>query len=199
MSKLLLASVAAIGLLLAGPQKASAQVVHACVSSAANSPIIIEPTADAACPPSAGGVTWTKTTLSTTPGLPAGLALQCAVPQTIQPGGGMLFIPSLSGVSFGSAIEAPGTPPFAGFLLQPGIYSINLSVFFDPTAPPPNEIDANLNGTNTMAIWYPFGNIFVGERLISVSQTNTILSLIVASPGAVGLAQDSALIITQVH
>ena len=51
MSKLLLASVAAIGVLLAGSQKASAQVVHACVSSAANSPIIIEPTADALAHP----------------------------------------------------------------------------------------------------------------------------------------------------
>jgi hypothetical protein len=112
----------------------------------------------------------------------------------------MLFIPSLSGVSFGSAIEAPGTPPFAGFLLQPGIYSINLSVFFDPTAPPPNEIDANLNGTNTMAIWYPFGNIFVGERLISVSQPNTTLNFFVSSSvGPVSLGQRCALIITQVH
>src|SRR6516165_9266037 len=64
MSKLLLASVTAIGLLLAGPQKVSAQTVFACVSSAANSPIIIEPTADAPCPPSAGGVTWTQTTLN---------------------------------------------------------------------------------------------------------------------------------------
>jgi hypothetical protein len=51
MSKLLLATVAAIGLLLAGPQKASAQTVFACVSSAANSPIIIEPTADALAHP----------------------------------------------------------------------------------------------------------------------------------------------------
>ena len=111
----------------------------------------------------------------------------------------MLFIPSLSGVSFGSAIEAPGTPPFAGFLLQPGIYSINLSVFFDPTTLPPNEIDANLNGTNTMAIWYPFGNIFVGERLISVSQPNTTLSFPVTTGVGVSLGEDCALIITQVQ
>jgi hypothetical protein len=108
----------------------------------------------------------------------------------------MSFIPSLSGVNFGSAIGTPGTPPWTSFLLQPGIYSINLSAFFSPV---PFTISATLNGTSVMAIWYPFGNIFVGERLISVSQTNTILSLIVASPGAVGLAQDSALIITQVH
>jgi hypothetical protein len=110
----------------------------------------------------------------------------------------MLFIPSLSGVSFGSAIDTGGTPPFAGFLLQPGIYSINLSVFFDPTTLPPNEIDANLDLT-TMAIWYPFGPIFVGERLISVSQPNTHLAFFVSSNVAVSLGQRCALIITKVQ
>src|SRR6516162_5890446 len=61
--KLLFSGLAVIGLLLAGPQKASAQAVFACVSSAANSPLIIVPTAGAPCPPSAGGQTWTKVTL----------------------------------------------------------------------------------------------------------------------------------------
>ena len=72
LSKLFLATVATIGLLLAGPQKASAQVVHACVSSAANSPIIIEPTADAPCPPSAGGQTWTKISWNASAAQPTG-------------------------------------------------------------------------------------------------------------------------------
>ena len=57
MSKLLLATVAAIGLLLAGPQKASAQVIYACGSSIGSIVIVA---ANAACPPSAGGPTWTK-------------------------------------------------------------------------------------------------------------------------------------------
>jgi hypothetical protein len=50
-----------------------------------------------------------------------------------------------------------------------------------------------------MAIWYPFGNIFVGERLISVSQPNTTLNFFVSSNVAVSLGQRCALIITQVH
>jgi hypothetical protein len=69
-SKLLLASVAAIGLLLVGPQKASAQVVYACVSSIGN---IVMVAANANCPPNVGSATWTKiswnaTTAGGTPG-----------------------------------------------------------------------------------------------------------------------------------
>ena len=56
-SKLLLASIATIGLLLTGPQKASAQVVYACVSSIGNIAIVA---ANANCPPAVGGATWTK-------------------------------------------------------------------------------------------------------------------------------------------
>ena len=217
MSKLLLASVTAIGLLLAGPQKASAQTIFACVSSAANSPIIIEPTADAPCPPSAGGVTWTKVTLGAagppgppgpqgppgSPGPPgpggalAGRAFNCPLPQTIGSGVPISFQPS-SLANFGTSISPVGTPPWTSFLLQPGIYSINLSVFFDPTTLPPNEIDANLDLT-TMAIWYPFGPIFVGERLISVSQPNTTLSFPVTTAIPVELAETCALTITQVQ
>jgi hypothetical protein len=47
-SKLLLASVASIGLLVAGPQKANAQVVYACVSSIGNIAIVAGP--NAPCP-----------------------------------------------------------------------------------------------------------------------------------------------------
>src|SRR6516225_9579813 len=61
-SKLLLASVAAIGLLLAGPQKASAQVIYACGSSIGSIVIVA---ANAACAPSAGGPTWTKISWNT--------------------------------------------------------------------------------------------------------------------------------------
>ena len=125
-SKLLLAS-ATIGLLLAGPQKASAQVVHACVNSIGN---VVVVAANANCPPNVGSSTWTKTTLSTTPGLLAGRAFQCVFQQTIAPGGSLSFIPSLSGVNFGSSISTTGTPPFNTITLQPGIYSINLSPFF---------------------------------------------------------------------
>jgi hypothetical protein len=129
LSKLFLATVATIGLLLAGPQKASAQVVHACVSSAANSPIIIEPTADAPCPPSAGGTTWTKVTLSQTPGAIGASAFSCNIKggNDLTNGGSLTgsagnFIP---GISFGSGISYNnGTT----FLLQPGTYLVQLSV-----------------------------------------------------------------------
>src|SRR6516164_3942893 len=133
MSKLLLASVAAIGVLLAGPQKASAQVVHACVSSAANSPIIIEPTADAPCPPSAGGQTWTKITLSQTPGPIAARQYSC-VPQTVPTGANVNFLDD--DIGFGTTLPiGSGTVPFTNFLLQPGFYQAHLSIFSFTASP----------------------------------------------------------------
>ena len=214
-SKLLLASVAAIGLLLAGPQKASAQEIFACVSSAANSPIIIDPTADAPCPPSAGGVTWTKVTLGAAgppgppgppgpqgspgppgPGYLAGRAFNCPLPQTIGSGVPISFQPS-SLANFGTSISPVGTPPWTSFLLQPGIYSINLSTFFLILSP--NAILATLNGNagNPVGRWVPFGQIFVGETLISVSQLNTTLRFPVTTGLPVRLSS-CALTITQV-
>ena len=56
--KLLLASVATIGLLLAGPQKASAEVIYACVNPIGN--IAIVASANASCPPNVGSATWVK-------------------------------------------------------------------------------------------------------------------------------------------
>src|SRR3974390_2490242 len=123
-SKLLLASVAAIGLLLAGPQKASAQVIYACVNSIGNIVAVAGP--NAPCPPNVGSATWTKTTLSQTSGVFAGAAYQCVV-QTTAANSAILFSPSLSDINFGSAISTTGTPPWSSFLLQPGIYQIHLS------------------------------------------------------------------------
>jgi hypothetical protein len=98
--------------------------------------------------------------------------------------------------NFGSAINT-GTPPFRLFLLtQPGVYSINLSAFFLIISP--SEILATLNGT-TQGRWVPFGNIFVGETLISVSQPNTTLSFPVTTTVPVGLAQTCALTITKIQ
>ena len=64
-SKVLLASVATIGLLLAGPQKASAQVIYACVTSIGNISIVAGP--NAPCP---GGtkISWNATTSGGMPG-----------------------------------------------------------------------------------------------------------------------------------
>ena len=216
--KLLFSGLAVIGLLLAGPQKASAQPVFACVSSAANSPIIIDPTADAPCPPSAGGVTWTKVTLGAAgppgppgppgpqgspgppgPGYLAGRAFNCPLPQKFPaPSQAMSFQPS-SLANFGTSISPVGTPPWTSFLLQPGIYSINLSTFFLILSP--NAILATLNGNagNPVGRWVPFGQIFVGETLIPVSQPNTTLSFPVTTAIPVELAETCALTITQVQ
>ena len=71
MKKLLIASVAVIGLLLAGPQKASAEVIYACVSTIGNIAVV---TANANCPPAVGGTTWTKISLSTSAGAGGALA-----------------------------------------------------------------------------------------------------------------------------
>ena len=57
-SKVLLASVATIGLLLAGPQKASAQTIFACVNSTTGLIKVVAATDN--CPPASSGATWNK-------------------------------------------------------------------------------------------------------------------------------------------
>jgi hypothetical protein len=115
-SKLLLASVATIGLLLAGPQKASAQTISACVNSATGLLYVVA--ANTSCPPSSGNVTWTKITLGTTSGgALAGADYQCVEKQTIPAGGALNFLSS--GFSFGSAISTSGST-FGSFVLQAG-------------------------------------------------------------------------------
>ena len=188
-SKLLLAS-ATIGLLLAGPQKASAQTVFACKNNTSGILIFYAVSPAVGCGPGS-----TLETFNLTSGLLAGAAFNCPLPQTINPGGAMSFQPS-SLANFGSAIGTPGTPPFNTFTLQPGIYSINLSAFFLILSP--NEILATLNGT-TQGRWPPFGQVFVGETLISVSQPNTALSFPVTTAVPVALAETCALTITKVQ
>jgi hypothetical protein len=170
-SKLLLAGVAAIGLLLAGPQKASAQTVFACVNPTTG--LIQVVAQNATCPPN-----WNKITLSTTPGALAGAAYQCA-DQTISAGVALFFSPSLSNINFGGAISIVGTPPWNSFLLQAGIYQIHFSGGFTTSA---SNLISALVGNSSQAGWYVFGdapnNIIVGDRLISVSQNNTTLAMV---------------------
>ena len=64
MSKLLLASVTAIGLLLVGPQRASADVIFACISSNSGN-AILGVAENGNCPPNNANVTWTKVSLNT--------------------------------------------------------------------------------------------------------------------------------------
>ena len=58
LSKLLGSSVVVIGLLLAGPQKASADVVYACVNTTTGLLYVVSATAN--CPPPTSGATWIK-------------------------------------------------------------------------------------------------------------------------------------------
>jgi hypothetical protein len=70
LSKLILSGVAVIGLLLAGQQKASADVVFACVNSTTGLLYIVSATTN--CPAPTSGATWTKISWNTTsaPGTP---------------------------------------------------------------------------------------------------------------------------------
>src|SRR6516164_7137563 len=179
MSKLLLASVAAIGLLLAGPQKASAQTVFACVSSAANSPIIIEPTANANCPPNTPTITWTKVTLSTTPGPIAERQYNCFAQQVEND---ITFVASDFG--FGTTLPT-GTTPFSSFLLQPGLYQASLSIASVTIQPP--QISSSQGFTirynsvtdNTNPPWFipstasTSPSPVIGDRLFSVTEPTT--------------------------
>jgi hypothetical protein len=189
--KLLLASVATIGLLLAGPQKASAQTISACVNSATGLLYVVA--ANTSCPPSSGNVTWTKITLGTTPGgALAGAAYQCVSQQTIAAGGALNF--SSSGVSFGSAISTSGST-FGSFVLQAGTYQINLSgLDFVSQTTGQFSIVADLNNAATTTSWLTQNSIgpttfdiVGGERFISVASNNTTLQFIPDAPKGIAI------------
>jgi len=162
--KLLLASVATIGLLLAGPQKASAQVLNACVTSIGNISILAGP--NSPCP---GG---TKTTLSTTPGAVAARLYDCGT-QSVAVNGNVSFIDS--GIGFGTTLPT-GTTSFTSFLLQPGFYQAHLSISFVQSNDPSPQI-FKLNGIAS-AVWLiPSAGPLSGDRLFSVTTANTSATL----------------------
>ena len=99
LSKLLLASVAAIGLLLAGPQKAGAQTIFACVSSIGNIAIV---GANASCPPNVGGTTWTKISWNASSPQPA------ATTNLLFP-----YVTNANGFDTGIAISNTSADPFS--------------------------------------------------------------------------------------
>jgi hypothetical protein len=66
LSKLLGSSVAVIGLLLAGPQKASADVIFACVNTTTGLLYVVSATTN--CPPPTSGATWIKINWNATAG-----------------------------------------------------------------------------------------------------------------------------------
>jgi hypothetical protein len=168
---------AVIGLLLVGPQKASAQTISACVNSVTGLLYVVA--ANASCPPSSGNVTWTKTTLSTTP-LAAGHYYCLA--GTYTAGTPFNFNP---GVTFGSAIGTV-TPPINSFTLAQGIYLIHLSGIGlrIPTGNTPPVIEALPPGIGSFPEWFTTAvtgadvlEISGGDRLISVPN-NTLLNFV---------------------
>jgi hypothetical protein len=66
LSKLLGSSAVVIGLLLAGPQKASADVVYACVNTTTGLLYVVSATTN--CPPPSSGYTWIKINWTATAG-----------------------------------------------------------------------------------------------------------------------------------
>jgi len=168
-SKLLLASVATIGLLLAGPQKASAQVLNACVTSIGNISILAGPNA-----PFPGG---TKTTLSQTPGAIAARQYNCG-DQTVAVGGSVSFVDS--GIGFGTTLPT-GTMSFTSFVLQPGIYQFHLTI--SNQVSPPDTILAIPQEASPQALWLlPLSHTpLSGDRLFSVTTANTSVALQVGS------------------
>ena len=161
--KLLFSGLAVIGLLLAGPQKASAQTIFACVTSIGNISILAGP--NSPCP---GG---TKTTLSTTPGAVAAREYDCGT-QSVAVNGNVSFTDS--GIGFGTTLPT-GTTSFTSFLLQPGFYQAHLSISFVQSNDPSPQV-FKLNG------WLiPSAGPLSGDRLFSVTTANTSVALQVGS------------------
>jgi hypothetical protein len=189
-SKLLLASVASIGLLVTGPQKASAQTISACVNSVTGLLYVV--TANANCPPASGNVTWTKTTLSQTPGAIASRQYNCSsLPQTVPLGTNVSFVDS--GIGFGTTLPTP-VGPFTSFLLQPGFYQAHWTGIAISELPGQSLI---FGGVLPSVIWSPN---FGGDRLFSVTtaNTNAVLELTGGTQG-VSLYSPCLLILTQLH
>jgi len=187
--KLLLASVAAIGLLLTGPQKASAQVVYACVTSIGNIAIVA---ANVNCP--AGG---TKITLSQTPGAIAARQYNCSPePQTVANFAAVTLVDS--GVSFGTTLPTP-VGSFSSFLLQPGFYQAHL--FTDPVEVAHGPI-MSFGNFSPSAAWSIGGTSKLsGDRFFSVTTANTSAALVYSGGGTVDLSlQPQCLFnLTQLH
>jgi hypothetical protein len=186
------ALVAVIGLLLAGPQKASAQTVFACKDNTSGILFFYATSPSAGCGPGR-----TLETFNLTGGISAGADYQCFVGVPAGSGAGgnpfLIFEPSLGGVVFGSAISTPQTPPFNSITLQPGIYQIHLSgAGFRPLAGI-ILFRAELTGSASyIAAWSSIASasnpttifdIVGGDRLISVGQSNSLFSIDFPPPG----------------
>jgi hypothetical protein len=134
------AALAVIGLLLAGPQKASADQVFACVNSTTGLLYVVAATTN--CPPPSSGYTWNKISWNTTAGSgtpgPTNLLFS--------------FVTNQSGFDTGIAISNTSADPY-NTATQTGtctlsIYSTGVTpiTFVTPTIPPGTSY-ANLLST----------------------------------------------------
>jgi hypothetical protein len=181
-SKLLLASVATIGLLLAGPQKAGAKVIYACVSSIGNIVIVA---ANANCPPAAGGPTWTKISWNASSAQPA------ATTNLLFP-----YVVNATGFDTGIAISNTSADPFST-ATQTGtctlsIYSTGVTpvTFTTPSIAPGttytnvlSSIAAGVTGYIIAACNFSFAHGLASVSKIAVSgPVSTYLALVIQTP-----------------
>jgi hypothetical protein len=181
-SKLLLASVAAIGLLLAGPQKASAQTIFACVSSIGNIVIVA---ANANCPPAGGGPTWTKISWNASSAQPA------STTNLLFP-----FVVNANGFDTGIAISNTSADPFStatgSGTCTLSIYSTGVTpvTFTTPTIAPGTTFTTVLStiAAGTQGYIFAACNFSFAHGLASVSKIavsgpfSTYLALVIQTP-----------------
>jgi hypothetical protein len=196
-SKLLLAGVATAGLLLAGLQKASAQVVYACVSSIGNIVIVAGP--NAPCPPSAGGPTWTKVTLGGPSPALGSANFFCPNSSTrYLINGSIPGVGFITGTSFGSPIFYDGTNFLVG---NAGTYLLHFSAdgvgLLDQSLQVPIQVAMSVNGVQVAPpqgrtwTFNPIGGLaqqfgtMAGNILISVA-ANTVIQLFINRVSIIG-------------
>jgi hypothetical protein len=187
-SKLLLASVASIGLLLAGPQKASAQTIFACVNPTTG--LIQVVAANATCPPSWNKISWNATSSSTSPG--TNLLFPYVTTATGFDTG--IGISNTSQDPFGTATGS-GTCTVSFF--QAGVGGTNPANFTTPTIPAgttytflassANHAGPNFTGYIIAACNFSFAHAYAAITNLGVgSQFSSYLALVMQTPRVSG-------------
>jgi hypothetical protein len=118
MTRVLGIAAAFVVALALAPISAQGQQIFACVNNSSRAVKIVAP--NATCRNNETLLFWGSG------GALAGADYQCVNGQAIPQFNPLIFLPSLSGVSFGSSISTTGSQ-FDSFVLQPGIYQIHLS------------------------------------------------------------------------
>jgi hypothetical protein len=146
-----------------------------------------------------GSATWTKTTLSQTPGAIASRQFQCVLPQTVNYLQDVNFTDS--GIGFGTTLPT-STTPFTNFLLQPGFYQVHFETVIGGATVGSGQTLSF--GSFPFAVWNAptVGNIS-GDRLFSVTTANTSAALLFSggtpNDSFVLFAPSCLFILTQLH